>query len=163
MHRLIFVLLLAGCMAAPRQVAVGHYRAPDAPMYSNAVLDPAKLAGDWRQVAGFGAGKCAPGAARISQGAAGLTVAYRLCQAGGVAKGAGAMQAQTVGRFDVPGQPGPWWVLWADADYRTLVIGAPNGQLGFILNRGAFPADRLAAAKDILDWNGYDLKQLVVY
>ena len=54
-------------------------------------------------------------------------------------------------------------MLWADADYRTLVIGTPNGRLGFILNRGAISADRLVAAWEILDWNGYDLRQLRVY
>jgi apolipoprotein D and lipocalin family protein len=54
-------------------------------------------------------------------------------------------------------------VLWADADYRTLVIGTPDGSFGFILNRGGFPADRLKAAREILAWNGYDLTQLVVY
>ena len=44
-----------------------------------------------------------------------------------------------------------------------LVVGSPNGRLGFILNRGAFPPDRLKAARDVLEWNGYDLRRLVVY
>lgn len=150
-------------MAAPKTVAVGRYRAPDAPMYSNAVMDHNRLVGTWSQVAAFGGEGCNPGGAEISQAATGLHIRYRLCESGLEMAGAGEMSSGAVGRFNVPGQPGPWWVLWADADYRTLVIGSPNGRLGFILNRGGFPADRLKAAKDILDWNGYDLRRLVVY
>jgi apolipoprotein D and lipocalin family protein len=54
-----------------------------------------------------------------------------------------------------------WWVLWVDADYRTLVVGTPSGSFGIILNRTAdLPPDRLAAARDVLAWNGYDLTRL---
>ncbi len=132
-------------------------------MYSNAVLDASRLVGRWAQVADFTnkSGSCTPGGVEISKAGAGLTVAYRLCLSGSVVQGDGAMQPAGPGRFVVPGQPGPWWVLWADADYRTLVIGTPNGRLGFILNRERdLPPDRLVAARDILDWNGYDLKRL---
>lgn len=164
MYRLIAVLALAACVAAPKTVAVGQFRSPDAPIYSSAVLQPARLVGDWQQVAAFATpGACGPGAARISAGPGGLELRYSLCQSGAVAQGIGVMQAEGPGRFAVPGQPGPWWILWADADYRTLVIGTPNGRLGFILNRGAFPSDRLVAAKEIFDFNGYDLHRLVVY
>ncbi|MDB5660378.1 MAG: Lipocalin family protein [Cypionkella sp.] len=163
MYRLILVLLLSACAAAPTQVAVGRYRAPDAPMYSNAVMDHNRLVGQWSQVAAFGGEACKPGSAEISKSGAGLQILYRLCESGVEMAGAGPMPAENVGRFNVPGQPGPWWVLWADADYRTLVIGSPNGRLGFILNRGPFPPDRLKAARDILEWNGYDTRRLVVY
>ena len=57
-----------------------------------------------------------------------------------------------------------WWVLWADVDLRTLVIGTPDGSFGFILNRGGpLPPDRLTAARDILDWNGYDVARLTTF
>lgn len=150
-------------MAAPKTVAVGRYRAPDAPMYSNAVMDQNRLVGTWSQVAAFGGEGCNPGNAEISKAASGLQIRYRLCESGVQMAGAGAMESEIVGRFAVPGQPGPWWVLWADGDYRTLVVGSPNGRLGFILNRGAFPPDRLRAAQDIFEWNGYDLRRLTVY
>lgn len=156
-------LLLAACAAAPTTVMVGRYRPAEAAIYSSAVLDPSRLAGRWQQVAGFGATGCPPGVVEISRSSNGLQISYQLCQAGGVAQGKGVMQPDGPGRFVVPGQPGPWWVLWADGDYRTLVIGSPNGRLGFILNRGAISADRLVAAREILDWNGYDLRQLRVY
>lgn len=163
MYRLIALVLLAACVAAPTTVLVGRYRPAEAPIYSSAVLDPARLIGRWQQVAGFGATGCPPGAIEIARSSNGLVVGYQLCQASGMAQGKGDMQPDGPGRFVVPGQPGPWWVLWADADYRTLVIGTPNGRLGFILNRGAISADRLVAAREILDWNGYDLRQLRVY
>jgi apolipoprotein D and lipocalin family protein len=163
-YRLIAVLLaLAACAPTVPPVSVGRYRSPDAPMYSNAVLDPSRLVGSWVQVADFAAksGACVPGGVEITRAAKGLAVAYQLCLSGNLVQGAGAMQPDGPGRFVVPGQPGPWWVLWADADYRTLVIGTPNGRLGFILNRdGALPPDRLVAAREILDWNGYDLRRL---
>ena len=55
-----------------------------------------------------------------------------------------------------------YWVLWVDESYRTAVIGTPNGRAAWILNRDpAIPADRLAAAREMLDFNGYDLTRLV--
>lgn len=66
------------------------------------------------------------------------------------------------GRFAIGDQL--WWVLWADADYRTLAIGTPSGQFGLILNRdGALPPDRLRAAREIFDFNGYDIARLRSY
>ena len=122
-------LLLAGC-AQQTTVTVGRYRPESAPIYSSAVLDASRLAGRWVQVAGFGPeGGCAPGGAEISPTATGLQVAYRLCLSGSESRGAGVMQPDGLGRFVVPGQPGPWWVLWADADYRTLVIGTTTSTM----------------------------------
>lgn len=164
MFRLILVLLLAACAAPQKTVTLGRYRPADAPIYSNAQLDLARLAGTWQQVATFGeTGACKPGQAQITNTAKGLHIRYRLCQSGNDLQGAGAMIPAGPGRFTVPGQPAPWWVLWADVDYRTLVIGSPDGRVGFIINRGGFPPDRLKAAREILDFNHYDLKRLVVY
>jgi apolipoprotein D and lipocalin family protein len=64
------------------------------------------------------------------------------------------------GRFTL-GAGAPWWVLWDDADNRTLAIGTPSGAFGFVLNRGAdIPSDRIVAAREILDFNSYDLSRL---
>jgi apolipoprotein D and lipocalin family protein len=52
-------------------------------------------------------------------------------------------------------------VLWVDEGYRTAVVGAPNGRVGWILNRDPdIPEDRLIAAREVLDFNGYDVSQL---
>lgn len=165
MHRLsglALALLLGACAARAPEPA---FRAPGAPIYSLAVLDPARLAGRWRQVAGYGAASCKGGGGEITPGRGVLQAALRICGAEGAR---GALVRSGPGRFRLEGAEGAlaqeWWVLWADADNRTLVIGTPSGRFGFVLNReGAFPADRLAAVREILDFNGYDPALLQVY
>ena len=148
-------LSLAAC--APKPVADPVYRDTSRQVYSIAAFDSARMEGHWTQVAGFGA-SCASGSMDIA-----AVTTYSLCLPKGPKSGQGAMVASVPGRFDLPGI-GPFWVLWADADDRTLVIGAPAGHYGMILNRdGALPADRLKAARDILEFNGYDMAKLNVY
>jgi apolipoprotein D and lipocalin family protein len=56
----------------------------------------------------------------------------------------------------------PYWVLWVDEGYRTAVVGQPNGRAGWVLNREPeIPQDRWVAAREVLDFNGYDLSRLV--
>ncbi|MCT4556093.1 MAG: lipocalin family protein [Pelagimonas sp.] len=52
------------------------------------------------------------------------------------------------------------WVHWMDADNRTAALGAPNGEMFWIMDRGDASGDRLRAAREILEWYGYDLKQM---
>ena len=165
MHRLIVVLLLLAACAAPVP-PTRPYRDIAKPIYSSAVLQTGRLEGRWVQVAAFGPadGGCKPGGAEFSPGPGGLQATLRLCLGGSDVQSSGPLTPAGPGRFAVNGFAGPWWVLWADADLRTLVVGTPSGSFGFILNRdGALPADRLAAAREILDWNGYDLGQLRVW
>jgi apolipoprotein D and lipocalin family protein len=77
----------------------------------------------------------------------------------------GTATDQGLGRLSVrlQGVPvaAPCWVLWVNEGYRTAVVGAPNGRVGWIRNRDPdISADRLAAARGVLDFNGYDLSQL---
>ncbi|UYV36270.1 lipocalin family protein [Rhodobacteraceae bacterium D3-12] len=52
------------------------------------------------------------------------------------------------------------WVLWMDADDRTVAIGTPNGRFGWIMDRKATGGqDRIKAASDIMEWMGYDLSK----
>ena len=88
---------------------------------------------------------------------------WDLCLSDGRHSGAAPLVPGKPGRFAVKGL-GDVWVLWADGDYRTLVIGTPSGQFGFVLNRDAvLPADRLNAVRDILRFNGYRIEDLVVF
>ncbi|MEC7764101.1 MAG: lipocalin [Pseudomonadota bacterium] len=65
------------------------------------------------------------------------------------------------GRLDFADRTGTLYVLWADADDRTVVLGRPDHSFGVILNKGAgISPDRLAAARDVMEWNGYDLGTL---
>lgn len=53
------------------------------------------------------------------------------------------------------------WVLWVDEDHRTAVLGNPAGTFAQIINRTPqLRADRLAAAREVLAFNGYDLAKL---
>jgi apolipoprotein D and lipocalin family protein len=158
-HRLIAALalgLLAACAPKPPPEAV--LRDLARPVYSNASYDFARLEGTWVQVADLAATDtgCAPGQMQVAGG----QVTWSLCLNGRPANGQGALQAAGPGRFTLPGLAPVVWILWADADDRTLVLGTPGGQFGVILDRGALPADRAKAATDILAWNGYDVALL---
>jgi apolipoprotein D and lipocalin family protein len=161
-YRLIALMLLAGCAAKTPGPVVG-FRNPATPVYSNAVLENEKLVGRWVQVAEFAATDapaCRMGGADIGSTAKGLTINANLCLGGVQTRFVGPLAASGPGRFTPP-QGEVWWVLWADVGYRTLVIGTPSGRFGFILNRGGdLPADRLRAAREVLDWNGYNLARL---
>lgn len=165
MHRLIVPAFcaLVGCAATPPE---GGLRAPDDPIYSNASFDLTRLAGDWRQVAGFAGdtGGCAAGWAGFRADPSGRLVGdAQVCVGGRVQAWSGLVVAAGPGRFTV-GSGEAWWVLWDEADNRTLVIGTPSGAFGFVLNRdGPISGDRLVAAREILDFNGYDLARLTQY
>ena len=164
MRRLTLVagLALSAC-AAPTDT--GAFRTAKAPIYSNASLDLGRLAGAWQQVATYGATgpDCPAGGAEFTATASGLTGQARLCIAGQVRDWSGPVTPAGPGRFAIGGAE-PWWVLWIDADTRTLVIGTPTGAFGFVLDRdGQIPADRLVAAREILAFNGYDPDRLSRY
>ena len=157
MYRLMVLALLAGCAAT---VPVAGFRKPGTQIYSNAVLENERLIGDWVQVAEFAAANapaCTKGKVRID---AGLRVAADLCLNGARSRIYGPLKAVGPGRF-APPKGEEWWVLWADVGYRTLVIGTPSGRFGFILNRSSdLPPDRMRAAREVLEWNGYSVSRL---
>jgi apolipoprotein D and lipocalin family protein len=162
MYKLITLLLLGACAATPSATVTG-YRKQGTQIYSNAVLENDKLVGKWVQVAEFAshdAPACSKGGADISRNATGLAVVARLCLGGVSTRFSGPLAVAGPGRFTPPAGEA-WWVIWADVGYRTLVIGTPSGRFGFVLNRGGeLPQDRVRAAHEVLDWNGYDLARL---
>ncbi|WP_322866494.1 lipocalin family protein [Aquicoccus sp. G2-2] len=128
---------LAGCVPAT------GVRAPDAPISSQVNVRAPQIAGAWVTRASWGKAP-APGAR--------LSFAEGLHQNG-------------PGRFHA--QSGPlagrtFWVLWMDADGRTAAIGDPEGQFGWIMDRKPKGgADRIAAAKEIMNWMGYDMSRMM--
>lgn len=55
------------------------------------------------------------------------------------------------------------WVMWMDFDDRTAAIGTPGGQFGWIMDKATSGgADRIVAAREIMDWFGYDVSRLQV-
>ena len=154
---LVAALGLAACVAKP--VADAGFRAAGAPIWSAAAFQPAQVAGVWRQVADFRSfGACDAGTVEIVPEGAGLRLTGTLCLAGKAETVSGVAPLIGPGRLRVRGED--WWVIWVDVGYRTLAIGTPSGRFGFILDRGAIPGDRLNAAREIFDFNGYRTEAL---
>jgi apolipoprotein D and lipocalin family protein len=150
-------LVLAACVAKP--AADLGFRSAGAPIWSAAAFQPAQVAGVWRQVADFrSSGACDAGAVEIVPEGAGLRLSGTLCLAGKAETVSGVAPLVGPGRLRVTGED--WWVIWVDVGYRTLAIGTPSGRFGFILDRGAIPGDRLNAAREIFDFNGYRTEAL---
>jgi apolipoprotein D and lipocalin family protein len=127
-------------------------------MFSAALLDVTRLPDRWAVAAAFGGEACGGTGVTIGPD---LSVAGALCLGDGPAGVSGRLSPSGPGRFALP-QTGEWWVIWVDSGYRTLAVGTPGGEWGFVLNRGGpLPDDRLAAAAEIFDFNGYDARSLV--
>jgi apolipoprotein D and lipocalin family protein len=151
---LLAALLLSACAGTSRETAT--FREAEAPIWSAAAFAPAQVTGSWRQVAGFAAapGGCRGGAVTVDPAPGGFAVRGTLCLDGQTRKVDALARPVGPGRLSVEGQE-DWWVLWVDSGYRTLAIGTPSGRFGFVLDRGAIPQDRLAAAGEIFAFNGY--------
>ena len=167
-YALAALLALASCGA----VVPTSYRDDSITIASSANFDAARYLGRWYEVARYPnpfqsncAGSIAEYGASETPGQ--ITVRNICLDASGQPTGEiiGTATDEGLGRLSVrlQGVPvtAPYWVLWVDEGYRTAVVGAPNGRVGWILNRDPeIPADRLAAAREVLDFNGYDLSQL---
>ncbi|MEM6739567.1 MAG: lipocalin family protein [Pseudomonadota bacterium] len=140
--------LFASCVATPE----ARWRNPEGAIASTTRFDADRFEGEWRRVAAFSASFLAPAcpSIRFVREGAGLRVA--LC-----GTGRGEFYAvDPLGRLTQGSGP-PLWVLWVDEGFRTAVIGTPDGSFGWILERtGSVEQDRLAAAREILAFNGYD-------
>lgn len=181
MRGLTFVaaaLALVGCSRGIPDEAVGGlfevYRDTDVPIASKALFEPEKYLGTWYEIARF--------PVPFEAGCAGVTAEYGALPDGRISvlntcrtldgavrtTIAGTAEVVGPGRLEVsfPSVPfgaADYWVLWTDDGYRTAVVGAPNGRSGWILNREpTIPEDRLNAAREVLDFNGYDLDRLVM-
>lgn len=158
---LLLAFLLTACGSTYRDQSVG--------LSSMAVFDPAKYAGLWYEVASyptpFQAGCTATRAEYRPLADGGLAVKNTCRKGGALSVIEGRADIVGPGRLSVKldGVPvsAPYWVLWVDEGYRTAVVGVPSGRAGWILNRTPeIPPDRLAAAREVLAFNGYDLTAL---
>lgn len=160
----VALLLLVAC-AAPDAGGSGVFRPASAAIYSAAAFDASVLQGGWTQVASFaapGTPGCRGGAVAFKPTASGLSIEGALCLDGREVRLSGPVARAGPGRLSVPGME-DWWILWVDSGSRTLAVGTPSGRFGFVLDRAAIPADRLTAAREIFDFNGYrtsDLKSI---
>ena len=145
------------------------YRDRDTALTSMAIFDPERYAGLWYEVASFptpfqaGCTNTQADYRMVEDGR--LSVRNSCFRDGALSVIEGSAEVVGPGRLEVRlnGVPFPaaYWVLWVDEDYRTAVVGTPSGRAGWVLNREpAIPADRLAAAEEVLRFNGYDVSQL---
>ncbi len=157
-------LLLAACVA--KDPAPAGYRDPARMISSSTAFDPARFQGDWQVVAAFGAGAaCGVLGESWAADAAGFGIRGTACRAGGKHGFATRGRLSGPGRVvrDGPRGPEEQWILWVDGDYRVAAVGTPSGAFGHILARpGMARADLINAAREVMDFNGYDISRLVV-
>lgn len=178
MKYLMAFLALAACSRALPNEDVGGlfeiYRDTDVQIASKALFEPEKYLGTWYEIARF--------PVPFEAGCAGVTAEYGALPDGTISVFntcrnldgsvrstiAGTAEIVGPGRLavtfpSVPFGAADYWVLWTDESYRTAVVGAPDGRSGWILNRDpTIPEDRLTAARQVLDFNGYDVSRLVM-
>lgn len=144
-------MVLSACAPSPP----AGFRDTDRPIGATARFDKNAFSGDWLIVSRFEA----PASGRITFGAEGDTL---------------QVSSDAVPIINGPyreGVPGellplseaqePLIVMWVDADFETAAIGTASGSFGAVIDRdGALPADRVQAARDILEFYGWDTSAL---
>ncbi len=140
------ILLVAACSVAPQAPhAPIPVRNPTTAVASQVNADPARVQGQWVVVQSSRARPGTP--VRIGNGALQIGPDAQAF----VPKGQGRFAS---GETEV-------WVHWLDDDDRTVAMGAPGGTWFAILDRTGRPGERLNAARDILEWYGYDLTRMM--
>ena len=144
------------------------YRDPAALIGVTSRYTPAKFGGVWYVRAGF-APDLGRMAFRMIDGPSGqvMRLGAFVCDPAGVCGDyAQDLPVRRIsnGRFSVrmpDGRAREFWVLWVDEGFRTAVLGNKRGDFGWIVDRATTGgADRIRAAREILDFNGYDVRQL---
>tara|TARA_R110002049_G_scaffold140930_7_gene302365 strand:- start:16655 stop:17206 length:552 start_codon:yes stop_codon:yes gene_type:complete len=167
---LLAALILVGCGGKPAPQPAGVYRDTTALIGATSRYDAARFAGVWQVRAAYPGDESLRAVALIDRGGPVFQHAVRACPAGGDCQDLGHLWRASVegpGRYTVKdpqtGADRKLWVLWVDEGFRTAVVGTPDGRFGWILDRNTSGgADRITAAREILDFNGYDLSQLQV-
>lgn len=126
-------------------------RNPTAPLGGTSRFDVTRFAGDWETVGCLGG--------------CDAQVSYIEATDGVLVRAVG--EDQTPYTISAPGVlremggEGTLVVMWIDEGFRTAAVGDADGRWAAILNRGRTGgADRIRAAREILDFNGWDVSQL---
>ena len=160
---------LAACAAPPVTVAPS-YRDMSQPIGVTSRFDEARFGGLWYVRAGF-APDLGRMALKLMDTPAGLQMRLGafVCDPAGICGDFAEdlpVRRLGKGRYQIAmpdGEERRFWVLWVDEGFRTAVVGNPEGTFGWILDRATTGgSDRIKAAREILDFNGYDLNNLKV-
>lgn len=156
----VLLLAVAACSKPPAPEVL--LRDPKVPVRSIAGFDPARIRGEWVQAAALAAPgtSCTSGRLSIRPEGAALRMEGDLCLGGRMERISSRATPSGPGRMQLSGQSADWWVIWADWDMRTLVLADPKGSFAVILDRGRISPDRMKAARDLLDFNGYAVSAL---
>ncbi len=153
------LLVVAGC-AAPVVKEGQGFRDPDALIGATSRYDADRFKGQWVMRGAFALD--APDRVALVDSTGGP--AFQLCTDAGDCEVLWLATATGQGRYALTrpnGASRELWVLWVDEGFRTAVVGNPAGDFGWILDRTPTGGgDRIKAAQEILDFNGYDLGQL---
>lgn len=157
---LLAALALAACAPAAVPEGPGH-RDGGTVIASNAMFDPARFADVWHVVAAYGAeAGCGPLTETwLPRGGGRFDVTGTYCGPRGPRSFAAPARVTGPGRILREGPRGSEeiWVLWVDESYRVAAIGTPSGRFGRIIARSPSPRpDLVAAAREVMDFNGYD-------
>jgi len=151
-------LTLTACAAPPTG---GAYRDTGQPLSVTTRSDASRLAGDWvvRSSTPNEAGLI--GVSYLTGTGEAFALTRRVCDDTArceLRRTTRAAMPLGMNRWRLAGDQTPQeiWVVWVDEGYRTAAIGTPDGSYGWILDRAASGGgDRITAARDILEFNGY--------
>ena len=164
------LVALGACAAEiPPPVPSGpSYRDQTAPIGITSRFDAKKFEGVWYVRAGFdpALGRMAFRMIDTAKGPA-MRLGAFVCDPAGVCGDFAEdlpVKRMAKGRYSVrmpDGKTREFWVLWVDEGFRTAVLGNKTGDFGWIVDRSTKGgADRIKAAREILDFNGYDVSRL---
>lgn len=148
----VMLVGLAGCAATPPAPDPPLLlRNPTAPFGGTSRFEVARFAGDWITVGCIGT--CA---SKVRYVVATDDVFVRQ-----VADESTGYVIEAPGVLRKIGSADRLVVMWVDTGFRTAAVGDADGRWAAVIDRtGRGGVDRIAAAREILDFNGWDLSKL---
>lgn len=150
---IVMLAVLTGCVAEPSPDVLIGLRNPTVAFGGTSRFDRDRFAGAWQTVA------CLGSCTRSEE--------YRAASGGVYLRR--TRETETAYEISAPGVlremggEDTLVVMWVDEGFRTAAIGDAEGRWAAILNRSRKPAgDRIRAATEILDFNGWDVSKLRV-
>lgn len=145
---LLACLALAACLPQTPQIEPLSFRDQSRIIASTTRGGGAQLQGVWHVVATY------PNSPPLGSE---IVISGNLWRLGGQVL---QMEEGFSGRF-TRDSGAPFWLIWVDEGLRTAVIGTPDGSIGWIMDRNPpISGDRLRAAREIFEFNGYDTERL---